>query len=196
MERAPERDKIQEILDKLRRGEIRFSEIDDIAGNKNLGVVIRRLYLEEIRGVSLSSIGSTIIDFEEVVGRNIENPIGSVQVPLGVAGPLKMVGEHVQGDFYIPLATTEGALVASISRGAKAITLSGGAFATVYRDGMTRAPLFKVSSAKKAIELVKWVQDNIEDIRKVAESTTRYGRLVSIEPYIAGNNVWLRFKFT
>ncbi|MEM4970249.1 MAG: hydroxymethylglutaryl-CoA reductase (NADPH) [Sulfolobales archaeon] len=196
MEGVPERDKIQEILDKLRRGEVRFSEIDNIAGNKNLGVVIRRLYLEEIRGVSLSSIGSTIIDFEEVVGRNIENPIGAVQVPLGVTGPLKIVGEHVQGEFYIPLATTEGALVASISRGAKAITLSGGAFATVYRDGMTRAPLFKVSSVKKAIELVKWVQDNIEDIRKVAESTTRYGRLVSIEPYIAGNNVWLRFKFT
>jgi len=195
MKASPERDKIQEILDKLRRGEIRFSEIDNIAGNKNLGAVIRRLYLEEIKGVSLSSIGSTIIDFEEVVGRNIENPIGAVQIPLGVAGPLKIVGEHVHGDFYIPLATTEGALVASISRGAKAITLSGGAFATVYRDGMTRAPLFKTASAKKAIELVKWVLNNIEDIKKVAESTTRYGKLVAIEPYIAGNNVWLRFKF-
>ncbi len=196
MEEAPRRDKIQEILDKLRRGEIRFSEIDNIAGNKNLGAVIRRLYLEEVKGVSLSSIGSTIIDFEEVVGRNIENPIGAVQIPLGVAGPLKIVGEHVHGDFYIPLATTEGALVASISRGAKAITLSGGAFATVYRDGMTRAPLFKTASVKKAVELVKWVLNNIEDIKKVVESTTRYGKLVAIEPYIAGNNVWLRFKFT
>jgi hydroxymethylglutaryl-CoA reductase (NADPH) len=196
MEGAPERDKIQEILDKLRRGEIRFSEIDNIAGNKNLGAVIRRLYLEDIKGISLSSIGSTIVDFEEVVGRNIENPIGAVQIPLGVAGPLKIVGEHVHGDFYIPLATTEGALVASISRGAKAITLSGGAFATVYRDGMTRAPLFKTANAKKAVELAKWVLNNIEDIKKVAESTTRYGKLVAIEPYIAGNNVWLRFKFT
>lgn len=196
MEGAPERDKIQEILDKLRRGEIRFSEIDNIAGNKNLGAVIRRLYFEDIKGISLSSIGSTIIDFEEVVGRNIENPIGAVQIPLGVAGPLKIVGEHVHGDFYIPLATTEGALVASISRGAKAITLSGGAFATVYRDGMTRAPLFKTANAKKAVELAKWVLNNIEDIKKVAESTTRYGKLVAIEPYIAGNNVWLRFKFT
>jgi len=196
MEGAPERDKIQEILDKLRRGEIRFSEIDNIAGNKNLGAVIRRLYLEDIKGISLSSIGSTIIDFEGVVGRNIENPIGAVQIPLGVAGPLKIVGEHVHGDFYIPLATTEGALVASISRGAKAITLSGGAFATVYRDGMTRAPLFKTANAKKAVELAKWVLNNIEDIKKVAESTTRYGKLVAIEPYVAGNNVWLRFKFT
>jgi hydroxymethylglutaryl-CoA reductase (NADPH) len=196
MEGAPERDKIQEILDKLRRGEIRFSEIDNIAGNKNLGAVIRRLYLEDIKGISLSSIGSTIIDFEEVVGRNIENPIGAVQIPLGVAGPLKIVGEHVHGDFYIPLATTEGALVASISRGAKAITLSGGAFATVYRDGITRAPLLKTANAKKAVELAKWVLNNIEDIKKVAESTTRYGKLVAIEPYIAGNNVWLRFKFT
>jgi hydroxymethylglutaryl-CoA reductase (NADPH) len=74
--------------------------------------------------------------------------------------------------------------------------LSGGAFATVYRDGITRAPLLKTANAKKAVELAKWVLNNIEDIKKVAESTTRYGKLVAIEPYIAGNNVWLRFKFT
>jgi hydroxymethylglutaryl-CoA reductase (NADPH) len=148
------------------------------------------------KGVSLSSIGSTIMDFEEIVGRNIENPIGATQIPLGVAGPLRIVGEHVSGDFYIPLATTEGALVASVSRGSKAITMSGGAFATVYRDGMTRAPLFKTTSVKKAVELSRWVLENIEDIRRVAESTTRHGKLVSVEPYIAGNNVWLRFRFT
>ncbi|GAY26676.1 hypothetical protein ATG_18800 [Desulfurococcaceae archaeon AG1] len=189
-------DKLREIIDKLKKGEVRLSDVDSIVGNKNLGTLVRRLFLEEVKGVSLSSIGSTIIDFEEVVGRNIENPIGAVQIPLGVAGPLRIVGEHVSGDFYIPLATTEGALVASVSRGSKAITMSGGAYAIVYRDGMTRAPLFKVSSVKKALELVKWVSENFEEIKRVAESTTRHGKLVSIDPYIAGNNVWLRFKFT
>ncbi|MEM2204478.1 MAG: hydroxymethylglutaryl-CoA reductase (NADPH) [Sulfolobales archaeon] len=188
-------DKLREVIDKLKKGEVRLSDVDSIVGNKNLGTLVRRLFLEEVKGVSLSSIGSTIIDFEEVVGRNIENPIGAVQIPLGVAGPLRIVGEHVSGDFYIPLATTEGALVASVSRGSKAITMSGGAYAIVYRDGMTRAPLFKVSSVKKALELVKWVSDNFEEIKRVAESTTRHGKLVSIDPYIAGNNVWLRFKF-
>ncbi|HWQ16287.1 MAG TPA: hydroxymethylglutaryl-CoA reductase (NADPH) [Sulfolobales archaeon] len=196
MEKVLGEDKLREIIDKLKKGEVRLSDVDSIVGSKNLGTLIRRLFLEEIRGVSLSSIGSTIIDFEEVVGRNIENPIGAIQIPLGVAGPLRIVGEHVSGDFYIPLATTEGALVASVSRGSKAITMSGGAYAIVYRDGMTRAPLFKTSSVKKALELVKWVSENFDEIKKVAESTTRHGKLVSIEPYIAGNNVWLRFKFT
>jgi hydroxymethylglutaryl-CoA reductase (NADPH) len=190
------RDKISEAIGKLKRGELRLSEVDDFVGSKNLGVLVRRLFLEEIRGVSLSSIGSTIIDFEDVVGRNIENPIGAVQIPLGVVGPLRIVGEHASGDFYVPLATSEGALVASISRGAKAITMSGGAFAVVYRDGMTRAPLFRTPSARRAVDLVRWVMDSYEAIKREAESTTRYGKLVSIEPYVAGNNVWLRFRFT
>jgi hydroxymethylglutaryl-CoA reductase (NADPH) len=190
------RDKISEAIGKLKRGELRLSEVDDFVGSKNLGVLVRRLFLEEIRGVSLSSIGSTIIDFEDVVGRNIENPIGAVQIPLGVVGPLRIVGEHASGDFYVPLATSEGALVASISRGAKAITMSGGAFAVVYRDGMTRAPLFRTPSARRAVDLVRWVMDSYEAIKREAESTTRYGKLISIEPYVAGNNVWLRFRFT
>lgn len=196
MERTQVEGRLREIIDKLKSGEIRLSDVDEIAGSRNLGALARRLFLEESRGVSLSSIGSTIIDFEGVVGRNIENPIGSVQIPLGVAGPLRIVGEHVSGDFYIPLATTEGALVASVSRGCKAITMSGGAYAVVYRDGMTRAPLFRTASVRRAVDLIKWVSENFEEIRKVAESTTRHGKLISIEPYIAGNNVWLRFKFS
>ncbi len=196
MEKPLISDKLREVIERLKNGEARLSEVDEIVGNKNLGALARRLFLEDIRGVSLSSIGSTIIDFEGIVGRNIENPIGAVQIPLGVAGPLKIVGEHISGEFYIPLATTEGALVASVSRGCKAITMSGGAYAVVYRDGMTRAPLFRTPSVKKSLELARWVSENLDEIKRVAESTTRHGRLVSIEPYIAGNNVWLRFRFT
>ncbi len=196
MEKPLISDKLREVIERLKNGEARLSEVDEIVGNKNLGALARRLFLEDIRGVSLSSIGSTIIDFEGIVGRNIENPIGAVQIPLGVAGPLKNVGEHISGEFYIPLATTEGALVASVSRGCKAITMSGGAYAVVYRDGMTRAPLFRTPSVKKSLELARWVSENLDEIKRVAESTTRHGRLVSIEPYIAGNNVWLRFRFT
>ncbi|MGC9010371.1 MAG: hydroxymethylglutaryl-CoA reductase (NADPH) [Sulfolobales archaeon] len=187
---------ISETIEKLERGEIRFSELDKVVGNKNLATIIRRKYLEKKYGVSLSSIAHTIIDFEEVVGRNIENPIGAAQIPIGVAGPLKIVGEHVKGEFYIPMATTEGALVASVSRGAKAITLSGGAYSLVLRDGMTRAPLFKLPSIRKVKEFIDWVREHFEDIKKVAESKTRHGKLVSIDPFVAGNNVWLRFRYT
>lgn len=185
-----------EIHEKLEKGEIRFSEIDDIVRSKNLGTLIRRRYIEKKYGVSLPSIGHNILDFEEIIGRNIENAIGAVQIPLGVAGPLKINGENAIGEYYIPMATTEGALVASVSRGAKAITLSGGAHSIVLRDGMTRAPLFKLPSASKAREFIAWVRENFNEIKKIAESTTKHGKLQSIEPFIIGNNVWLRFRFT
>ncbi|MGC9148421.1 MAG: hydroxymethylglutaryl-CoA reductase (NADPH) [Sulfolobales archaeon] len=187
---------MSETIEKLERGEIRFSELDKVVGNKNLATIIRRKYLEKKYNVSLSSIAHTIIDFEEVIGRNIENPIGAAQIPIGVAGPLKIVGEHVKGEFYIPMATTEGALVASVSRGAKAVSLSGGAYSLVLRDGMTRAPLFKLLNVRKAKEFVEWVKEHFEDIKKVAESKTRHGKLISIDPFVAGNNVWLRFRYT
>ena len=187
---------MSETIEKLERGEIRFSELDKVVGNKNLATIIRRKYLEKKYNVSLSSIAHTIIDFEEVIGRNIENPIGAAQIPIGVAGPLKIVGEHVKGEFYIPMATTEGALVASVSRGAKAVSLSGGAYSLVLRDGMTRAPLFKLPNVRKAKEFVEWVKEHFEDIKKVAESKTRHGKLISIDPFVAGNNVWLRFRYT
>jgi len=187
---------VSETIEKLERGEIRFSELDKVVGNKNLATIIRRKYLEKKYNVSLSSIAQTIIDFEEVIGRNIENPIGAAQIPIGVAGPLKIVGEHVKGEFYIPMATTEGALVASVSRGAKAVSLSGGAYSLVLRDGMTRAPLFKLPNVRKAKEFVEWVKEHFEDIKKVAESKTRHGKLISIDPFVAGNNVWLRFRYT
>jgi len=185
-----------EIISRLERGEIKFSEIDQAVGNRNLGTLIRRTYLERRYKVSLTSIGHTILDFEEIVGRNIENPIGAVQIPLGVAGPLKIVGENVVGEFYVPMATTEGALVASVSRGAKAVTLSGGAYSMVIKDGMTRAPLFRLPSIRKAREFVEWVKEHFEEIKRAAESTTRHGKLISIDPFIVGNNVWLRFRFT
>lgn len=187
---------VNRLIERLERGELRFSELDKEAGNKNLAALIRRRYLEKKYNVSLSAIAHTIIDFEEVVGRNIENPIGAAQIPVGVAGPLKIVGEHVKGEFFVPMATTEGALVASVSRGAKAITLSGGAYSIVLRDAMARAPLFKLPNARRAKEFIDWVKQNFEEIKRVAESKTRHGKLVSIDPFVAGNNVWLRFRFT
>ncbi|MEB3846355.1 MAG: 3-hydroxy-3-methylglutaryl-CoA reductase, partial [Desulfurococcales archaeon] len=118
---------LEEILGKIERGEVSLSRLERVLGNPNLAALVRRVYLERRLGISLSSIASTILDFEELYGRNIENPIGAVQVPVGIVGPLRVEGEYARGEFYVPLATTEGALVASISRGVKAVTLSGGA---------------------------------------------------------------------
>ncbi len=189
-------EKLEDIVDKVLRGEIKLHQLDQLLKNSNLATLVRRRFIERKIGSQLPSLASTIIDFDEIVGRNIENPIGAVQVPVGIIGPLKINGEYAEGEFYVPLATTEGALVASVSRGAKAITLSGGAKARILYDGMTRAPLLWTSSVEEALRLVEWVKQNFNEIKAVAESTTRHGKLVDIKPYITGNNVWLRFIYT
>ncbi|WP_460126258.1 hydroxymethylglutaryl-CoA reductase (NADPH) [Stetteria hydrogenophila] len=185
-----------EVVRKLERGELSFSRLEEELGNANLAAVARRLFLEKTLRVNLSSIASTILDFEELYGRNIENPIGAVQIPLGVAGPLRVNGDYARGDFYIPLATTEGALVAGVNRGCKAVTLSGGARVKVLRDGMARAPLLWTPSVEEAARLVEWVKGNLDGVREAAESTTRHGRLVDVQVFQVGNLVWLRFVYS
>lgn len=175
---------------------VKLHELDRIYGDANKAAEIRRQYLERITGARLENIGKTALDFNALVGRNIENPIGAVQVPLGVAGPLLVRGDYASGYYYIPLATTEGALVASVNRGAKLVTESGGARVKVLRDGMTRAPLFKLPSVADAVEFVEWTLRNFEEIKRAAESTTRFGKLREIQPFIVGCYVWLRFVFT
>ncbi|ABM81353.1 hydroxymethylglutaryl-CoA reductase (NADPH) [Hyperthermus butylicus] len=190
-----ERSKLEEVVRGIIEGRIKLHEADKILGNANAGALARRLALEKMLGVSLSSIGSTILDFEELVGRNIENPIGAVQIPVGIVGPLRVRGDYANGDYYVPMATTEGALVASVNRGAKAITLSGGARAKVLRDGMARAPVFWTPGIEEAARFVEWVREHMDEVRREAESTTRHGKLLEVQPFITGNLVWLRFVY-
>jgi hydroxymethylglutaryl-CoA reductase (NADPH) len=176
--------------------EVKLHEFEKIYGDANKAAEARRQYLEKAVGVRLENIGKTIIDLNTVVGRNIENVIGAVQIPVGVAGPLLVKGDYANGYFYIPLATTEGALVASVNRGAKFITESGGARVKVLKDGMARAPLFRLPSLIDAVEFVEWVTQHFDDLKKAAESTTRHGRLKEVQPFIVGNYVWLRLVFS
>ena len=176
--------------------EVKLHEFEKIYGDANKAAEARRQYLEKVVGVKLENIGKTIIDFNTVVGRNIENVIGAVQIPVGVAGPLLVKGDYANGYFYIPLATTEGALVASVNRGAKFITESGGARVKVLKDGMTRAPLFRLPSLIDAVEFVEWVTQHFDELKKAAESTTRHGKLKEVQPFIVGNYVWLRLVFS
>jgi hydroxymethylglutaryl-CoA reductase (NADPH) len=121
--------------------------------------------------------------------------IGAVQVPLGVAGPLRINGEYANGEFYIPLATTEGALVASAHRGCSVITASGGANVRIFDDKMTRAPVFMAKDVIGAKKLVEWVKENFMRLKEKSEATTRFGKLLSIEPFVAGRSVFLRFAY-
>jgi hydroxymethylglutaryl-CoA reductase (NADPH) len=176
--------------------EVKLHEFEKIYGDANKAAEARRQYLEKVVGVKLENIGKTIVDFNTVVGRNIENVIGAVQIPVGVAGPLLVKGDYANGYFYIPLATTEGALVASVNRGAKFITESGGARVKVLKDGMARAPLFRLPSLIDAVEFVEWITQHFDELKKAAESTTRHGKLKEVQPFIVGNYVWLRLVFS
>lgn len=126
---------------------------------------------------------------------NVENFTGVAQVPIGFAGPLEVHGEHAQGDFVIPLATTEGTLVASYNRGMKVLNLSGGTIATVQDDCMQRAPVFIFDSAREAREFRNWVGEHMPEIREAGEATSSVAKLLFIDTYLANKFAYLRFNF-
>lgn len=131
----------------------------------------------------------------ELFARNIENFIGTVKLPLGLIGPLRVNGLFAQKDYYVPLATTEAALVASYHRGALLISEAGGASTAVVAEGVSRAPGFAFSSIFEAGSFVAWAVGQIETFRKVAEETTRHGKLADMRVTVEGNHVYLNFEF-
>ncbi len=155
----------------------------------------RRRLVEEQTGAGLDQVGSYSFD-PAVLPGNVENFIGVAQVPIGLAGPLLVDGEHAQGEFYVPMATTEGTLVASYSRGMKMCAEAGGVKTTVVDDRMQRAPAFLFDSAREARDFVVWLDEHYEEIKAAAESSTSTGRLIEIERYHASRFVYTRFDYT
>lgn len=155
----------------------------------------RRDFVTAKTGASLATVARYAID-PEVTRGNIENFIGTVQMPLGLAGPMRINGEHAQGDFYVPLATTEGTLVASYSRGMRVISECGGVKSTVVKHSMQRAPVFLCADALQARQFGEWLVSEFDAIKAAAESTTRSGKLVEIEQYPIANMLYTRFCYT
>ncbi len=155
----------------------------------------RSAFVEAMTGTALETVSSYTID-PAVTQGNIENFTGTAQVPIGLAGPLKVVGEHAQGDFYIPMATTEGTLVASYSRGMRVISECGGVKTTVVKHSMQRAPVFLFDNALEAREFGKWLNENIDSIRGVVKTSSGTARLTEIEQYIVANMMYTRFCYT
>ncbi|MFC5279782.1 hydroxymethylglutaryl-CoA reductase (NADPH) [Halorubrum rubrum] len=184
---------VEDLLERVRDGDVRLHELDDHVDADAAATVRRRLVADE-SGADLDAVGEYAFDAADA-DPNIDNMIGGVQVPLGVAGPVAVDGGAFDGDRYLPMATTEGALVASVNRGCSAIDAAGGATARVTKSGMTRAPVFRVADVAEAEALVEWVRDNEPALREAAESTTSHGELLGVTPYVVGNNVYLRFRF-
>ena len=155
----------------------------------------RAAFVAEMTGAKLDTVSSYTIDPALTRG-NIENFTGTIQVPLGIAGPLTMVGEHAKGDFYIPMATSEGTLLASYSRGMRVISECGGAKTTVVKHSMQRAPVFLFDNALEAREFGKWLNENIDSIRGVVATSSQTAKLIEIEQYIVANMLYTRFCYT
>ncbi|SNQ62597.1 hydroxymethylglutaryl-CoA reductase (NADPH) [Candidatus Methanoperedens nitratireducens] len=182
------------LLEKLKKGDVSFHEVGHML-DAGAAIELRRTAVSEITGTELKHISNFSFDAEDVTKHNIENMIGAVQVPLGVAGPLQVKGEYANGNYYIPLATTEGALVASADRGCSVISASGGANVRIFGDVMTRAPVFRAKDVIGAKNLVEWVSGHFQRLKERAEGTTRFGELLSVEPFVAGRSVYLRFAY-
>jgi hydroxymethylglutaryl-CoA reductase (NADPH) len=155
----------------------------------------RRAFVTAHAGVELSHTSRYSFD-PQVLPGNIENFVGVAQVPIGVAGPIRIDGEYAHGDFYVPLATTEGTLVASYNRGMRLLSESGGVRTTVVEQFMQRSPVFIFSDARRARAFGEWVDANFAAIKAAAESATRWGKLVKIGQYAVGCMKYLRFNFT
>ena len=155
----------------------------------------RAEFLSERTGAGLEHVGSYSFDPAILTG-NVEHFIGVAQVPIGGAGPLLVNGEHAKGEFYVPLATAEGTLVASYNRGMKLLHEAGGVTTTVMDDAMQRAPSFIFPSAREARAFGEWLTENLEEIRAAAEATTTAGKLRDIEQYSASRILYTRFNYT
>ncbi len=136
------------------------------------------------------------LEQRECYKHNVENFIGVVRLPIGLAGPLRVNGLHAQGDYYVPLATTEAALVASYSRGSQLLSEAGGCSAVVLNEGVSRAPGFAFRNFQETGLFLAWVTTQMDEFRRRAEATTRHGKLVDLRITIEGNHVYLSFDFT
>ena len=190
-------DKDEEIIEKLMKGEIKLREVEKFTNNdSNKATNIRRMYLEKKYNINLKNTGNNNIDFNDAFNRNIENPIGATQVPLGFAGELIVNGNYAKGDYPILLATTEGRLVAGMARGIKVFNEVGGITTTIIKEGMARAPVVRVKSARDAVKLINWIhsKEAFDFFKDIFYKSAKYARLKEVKAYTAGRYVHIRFK--
>ncbi|MGA2775116.1 MAG: hydroxymethylglutaryl-CoA reductase [Candidatus Omnitrophota bacterium] len=126
---------------------------------------------------------------------NIENPIGVCQIPLGIAGPLKINGEYAKGAFYIPMATVEGTLLKSYDSGMAILTRAGGVNVKIFKDEIHIAPIFILDGLNDITKFIEWIRNNFNNIKKETEKTTKHGKLLRIDPIVASKRVILKFSY-
>jgi hydroxymethylglutaryl-CoA reductase (NADPH) len=163
-----------------------------------VAATVRRRAVSQMTGAKLAIVGQHSLDAARASRRHCENFIGATQIPLGVTGPLKIRGRWVQESevLYVPMATTEGALVASVNRGCRAIRDAGGAVTRVEDVGITRAPAFRTSGIEETQSFLDWVAESQDEIRRICEATSGHLKLMDIKSQSFGSSVYLRFRFS
>ncbi|KAK6138961.1 hypothetical protein DH2020_027293 [Rehmannia glutinosa] len=182
----------EKLVDCVVSGEIPSYSLESRLGDCFKAARIRREAVQRLTGRSVEGLPLEGFDYDSILGQCCEMPVGYVQIPVGIAGPLLLNG----CEYSVPMATTEGCLVASTNRGCKAIYASGGATCVLLRDGMTRAPVVRFSSAKRATELKFFLEDplNFDTLCVVFNKSSRFARLQGIQCAIAGKNLYIRFS--
>ncbi|XP_027091347.2 3-hydroxy-3-methylglutaryl coenzyme A reductase 1 [Coffea arabica] len=182
----------EELVNSVVSGDIPSYSLESTLGDCLRAASIRREAVQRITGRSLSGLPLDGFDYDSILGQCCEMPVGYVQIPVGIAGPLLLNG----CEYSVPMATTEGCLVASTNRGCKAIYASGGATGILLRDGMTRAPVVRFPTAKRATDLKFFLEDplNFDTLALVFNKSSRFARLQGIQCSIAGKNLYIRFS--
>ena len=167
------------------------------SGHQLLGTnpAMRRAWLAHNTGQDLVAVADTAFAPEDVRA-NIENLVGATHVPLGVAGPVLVNGQHASGWYHVPFATTEGTLVSTYQYGMRAISKAGGANTRVLGDAMDITPCFVVGDLDEALRLAGWLHDHLADLRGVAAEMTSHGRLEEIRTHVFGRRVMAQCVFT
>lgn len=182
----------EEIVKSVVSGSVPSYSLESKLGDCHRAASIRREAVQRLTGRSLVGMPLDGFDYDSILGQCCEMPVGYVQIPVGIVGPLLLNG----CEYSVPMATTEGCLVASTNRGCKAIYASAGATSIVLRDGMTRAPVVRFPTAKKASELKFFMEDpaNFDTLSVVFNKSSRFARLQGIQCSIAGKNLYMRFS--
>ena len=190
-----------ETMSQLMDGSLAHHRLEAILGDALRAARIRRTFLEAdaaANGAPIQFSGLPLDDakadrfYDAIVGANCENVVGFVPLPVGIVGPLLIDGQR----HTVPLATTEGALIASTNRGARAVTEAGGVSSVLLDDGMTRAPLVGCVDLMQAAAMKAYCEapDGLAELHEAFSSTSRFGQLQSIKVAIAGRHAYLRFK--
>lgn len=169
--------------------------VSDLSDHPAQQVAERQQRVQAVRSAQLTDLFTHQLPLDSVTRKNCENMVGAVEIPVGVAGPLTIDWGEVKEDVLVPLATTEGALVASVNRGCKALTQAGGVQVAVEYAGMTRSPVFECLTGRDALKFRDWFLDHTEQIQDVVVSTSKHIKLLDVQTWVRGKLVFVRFAF-